>query len=91
MLLGLWKNVEELEMYITVNELELLLKEARDKEMRHHRFLAAIQGIDLDKQSVDNGEDRVEAAKRRIAAQQAGKSPIEAEYAEIELDYEVEE
>lgn len=59
--------------------------------MRHHKFLAAIQGIDLDKQSMDNGEDRVEAAKRRLAARQAGKSEVEADYDVLDMDYEVEE
>lgn len=78
-------------MYISLRELELILQESREKERRHHKFLAAIQGIDLDNQSVDNGEDRVAAAKRRIAAQQAGKTKEEAEYLEIEMDYEVEE
>lgn len=78
-------------MYVSLKELELILKESRDKEHRHHKFLAAIQGIDLDNNSMDNGEDRVAAAKRRIAAQQAGKTKEEAEYLEIEMDYEVEE
>lgn len=78
-------------MYISLPELEAILKEAREKEQRHHRFLAAIQGIDLDKQSMDNGEDRVEAAKRRVAARQAGKSEVEVEFAEFDLDYETEE
>lgn len=90
LMLGIWKNVSDLETSISLPELESIIRESRDKEMRHHKFLAAIQGIDLDKPSND-GEDRVEAAKRRVAAQQAGKSTVEAEYAEIEMDYEVEE
>lgn len=91
LLLGIWKNVQELEESISLPEIEAILKEARDKEQRHHRFLAAIQGIDLDKHTTDNGEDRVEAAKRRVAARQAGKSEVEVEYDEFEMDYVVEE
>jgi hypothetical protein len=67
------------------------LKEARDREQRHHRFLAAIQGIDLDKTNTGDEEDRVEAAKRRVAARQAGKSEIEADYEVLDMDYEIEE
>lgn len=89
-MLGLWKNIKDLEDSISLPELEVILKESRDKEMRHHRFLAAIQGIDLDAQA-DDGEDRVEAAKRRIAARQAGKSEIEVEYDAFGQDYEIEE
>jgi hypothetical protein len=80
-----------LEQSISLPEIEAILKEAREKEMRHHRFLAAIQGIDLDKHQTDNGEDRVEAAKRRLAARQAGKSEVEADYDVLDMDYEVEQ
>ncbi len=91
MLLGLWKNIEELERYVSLKELELILKEARDKEHRHHRFLAAIQGIDLDAQSEQSSKDRFEAAQRRATATLQGKSSEEVELEEIEMDYEVEE
>jgi len=70
--------------------LEAILKEAREKEMRHHRFLAAIQGIDLDAQ-MGTGEDPVEAAKRRIAARQSGKPELEVEFDAFSTGYEVEE
>lgn len=90
MMLGLWKNIEELEMYLTIDELELILSEARRKEREHQKFLAALQGVNLDA-AEDDGVDRVEAAKRRIAAQQAGKPEAELEYNEISLDYEIEE
>lgn len=92
MLLGIWKSVEELENSISLPELELILKEARDKEMRNHRFLAAIQGIDLDEHLRNqNREDPVEAAKRRIAAMQTGKSKEEFDFDEFETDYEIED
>lgn len=78
-------------MYISLPELEAILKEAREKEQRHHRFLAAIQGIDLDKQSKQDSQDKLEAAKRRIAARQSGKSEEEFELQELDLDYEIEE
>jgi len=78
-------------MYISLPELEAILKEARDREQRHHRFLAAIQGIDLDAQSKESAQERLEAAKRRVAAMQSGKPKEQFEFEELDLGYEVEE
>lgn len=77
-------------MYISLPELEMILKEARDREQRNQRFLAAIQGIDLDKHSKQDSQDKIEAAKRRVAARQSGKSEEEFELEELDLDYEIE-
>lgn len=77
-------------MYISLPELEMILKEARDREQRNQRFLAAIQGIDLDKHSKQDSQDKIEAAKRRVAARQSGKSEEEFELQELDLDYEIE-
>lgn len=78
-------------MYISLPELEMILKEARDKERRHHRFLAAIQGIDLDAESNESAKDKFEAAQRRATAVLQGKSNEQVELDEIEMDYEIEE
>lgn len=78
-------------MYISLPELEALLKEAREKEQRNQRFLAAIQGIDLDAHSKESAEDKLEAAKRRVAAMQSGKPKEEFEFDELDIGYEVEE
>jgi hypothetical protein len=67
------------------------LRASRDREHDRQRFMAAVQGIDLDKHAVNNSEDRVEAARRRVAAMASGKSKEEAEMDEFDLEYEVEE
>ena len=48
---GIWKNFEELEESISMPELILLLSTKRDLEYDNKNFNAALQGVDLDKQS----------------------------------------
>jgi hypothetical protein len=53
-LLGHWKNYDELESELCLEELLLTVKASRDKEDRERRFLAAINGVDLgEKQEED--------------------------------------
>jgi hypothetical protein len=47
-LLGHWKNYDELESNLSLDELMATLNAARDREHRERKFLAAMQGIDLD-------------------------------------------
>lgn len=50
-LIGSWKNFEELELSITMKELVLIIEKMRDLDYNEKKFLAAIQGVDLDKES----------------------------------------
>jgi len=50
-LLGIWKDYDELETNLSMPELVVTLESKRDVEYQERKFLAAIQGIDLDKQS----------------------------------------
>lgn len=50
-LLGIWKDYEELESSLSMPELTFTLNAKRENEYNEKKFLAAIQGIDLDKQS----------------------------------------
>ena len=53
-MLGHWKNYDELESELCLEELLLTVKASRDKEDRERRFLAAINGVDLgEKQEED--------------------------------------
>jgi len=45
--LGIWKNYDELEDNLSVDELLSTINAARKTERERQRFLAAIQGIDL--------------------------------------------
>lgn len=51
-MLGHWKNYDELEESLTIEELILTVESIRDREHRHNKFLAAMQGVDLDEETV---------------------------------------
>lgn len=46
-LLGNWKNYDELEDQLSIEELMATLQAHRKLRREEHRFLAAIQGIDI--------------------------------------------
>jgi len=48
-LLGIWKDYEELEVSLSMPELMAILQSKREVEYEEKKFLAAIQGVDLDK------------------------------------------
>jgi len=50
-LLGTWKNYEDLEHSISMPELLATLGSRRELDYEEKKFLAAIQGVDLDKQA----------------------------------------
>ena len=91
MLLGIWKNVEDLEESICLEELEAILSASRDREHRQNKFMAALKGIDIDKEIGGSAKDKVEEMKQRLAAKQAGKSEDHFEIEQFGLDVEVEE
>ena len=49
-LLGIWKNFDELETSISIEELMQILSITRDLDYEEKKFSAALQGIDLDSQ-----------------------------------------
>lgn len=63
-LLGTWKDYEELETSLSMPELITTLNAKRDAEYKEKKFLAALQGVDLDKQSGKN--DEWEKMKARV-------------------------
>jgi hypothetical protein len=50
-LLGIWKDFEELETSISMPELTSILNVKRDLDYQEKKFMAGIQGVDLDKES----------------------------------------
>jgi len=50
-LLGIWKDYEELETSLSMPEMLATLEIKRELDYSEKKFLAAIQGVDLDKQS----------------------------------------
>jgi len=53
-LLGIWKDYEELELSLSMPELMSTLEIKRELDYNEKKFLAAMQGVDLDKQSGKN-------------------------------------
>jgi len=50
-LLGIWKDFEDLETSLSMPELIEILNRKRDLDYEEKRFLAGIQGVDLEKES----------------------------------------
>lgn len=91
MLLGIWKNVEDLEASINLEELKAILDAAREREGRHQKFLAAIQGIDLDKGAKESQKAKFEEVQQRVNARLQGKSTEQLEMDILGLEVEIEE
>lgn len=66
--LGIWKDFEELEESLSMPELTTILVAKREKDYEDKKFLAAIQGIDLDKNSGNRsgGQKEWEDMKARV-------------------------
>jgi hypothetical protein len=56
-LLGIWKNFDELELSISIEELMQILSITRDLDYEEKKFSAALQGIDLDSQSGNSNQE----------------------------------
>lgn len=55
-LLGIWKDYEDLELSLSMPELISTLGSKRDLDYQEKKFLAAMQGVDLDEQSGKKNE-----------------------------------
>jgi hypothetical protein len=65
-LLGIWKDYEELEKSMSMAELTATLNISRDIDYQGKKFMAAMQGVDLDKQSGKSQGDAWEEMKARV-------------------------
>lgn len=63
-LLGIWKDYEDLETSLSMPELVSTLESKRDLDYQEKKFLAAMQGVDLDEQS--GKKDAWEEMKARV-------------------------
>jgi hypothetical protein len=66
-LLGIWKDYEELESSMSMPEIIATLKIKRDLDYSQKKFLAAMQGVDLDKAS--GKQDAWQELKARVFSQ----------------------
>lgn len=92
-MLGHWRNVEELEESLTLEELVWTVEAARKRDERQNKFLAALKGINLDDDGEETltAEEKVEEMKRKAAGRAKGMSDDEIEFEDLGLDIEVEE
>jgi hypothetical protein len=68
-LLGVWKNYDELETSLSIQELMAILSTSRELNYEEKRFMAALQGVDLDEQSgKSKGQREWEDLKARVAS-----------------------
>ena len=65
-LLGIWKDYEELESSISLPELSKTLEVKRELEYSEKKFLAAMQGVDLDEQTGRKEENAWEKMKAKV-------------------------
>jgi hypothetical protein len=66
-LLGIWKDYQELESNLSMPELVATLASIRDLDYQEKKFLAAIQGVDLDGETnKDKGQKEWEDMKARV-------------------------
>jgi len=72
-LLGIWKDYEELEESMSMPEITSTLSVKRELDYAEKKFLAAMQGVDLDKQS--GKQDEWEAMKARVYSKGATQNP----------------
>jgi len=65
-LLGIWKDYEELEESLSMPELTATLNIKRDSDYNDKKFMAAMQGVDLDKESGKSNKNAWEEMKARV-------------------------
>lgn len=65
-LLGIWKDYQELELSLSMPELIATLESKRELDYQEKKFLAAIQGVDLDKNSGKDSGNKWEEMKARV-------------------------
>lgn len=66
-LLGIWKNYGELEASLSLAEILAIISSKRDLDYQEKKFLAAIQGVDIEgESSEDRGQKEWENLKARV-------------------------
>lgn len=74
-LLGIWKDYDELESSLSMPELTTTLNAKRESEYREKKFLAAMQGVDLDKQTGKSDNNAWERMKAKVFSKGKTENP----------------
>ena len=73
--IGVWKDFEELEANLSMPELLSILSSKRELEYNEKKFLAALQGVDLDKGNSNSAQNKWEEMKARVFSKGATSDP----------------
>ena len=68
-LAGHWKNFDELESNLSIEELNAVVDAIRKKDYEDKKFLAALQGVDLEEQS-KGSEDVSDLKNARLSKEE---------------------
>jgi hypothetical protein len=74
-LLGIWKDYDELESSLSMPELTTTLNAKRESDYREKKFLAAMQGVDLDKQTGKDQDNAWEKMKAKVFSKGKTSNP----------------
>lgn len=74
-LLGIWRDYEELESSLSLPEITATLESKRDLDYQEKKFLAAIQGVNLDEHSGQSAEDPWEKMKAKVFSNNGTTDP----------------
>jgi len=67
-LLGRWKNYEELENSLSLEELMATVEAIRSKDNNDKKFVAAINGVDLEENDQEISNDITDLNSARVAS-----------------------
>lgn len=71
-MLGHWKNFDELESSLSIDELNAILNASREKQERDMKFQAAINGIDVDGEKQEEVPQDISVLQNSRLASQEG-------------------
>ena len=72
-IIGSWQNFDHLERSVSMSELLIIIEKIRDLDYNEKKFLAAMQGVDLDEQS--GKSNKWEEMKARVFSGGATSNP----------------
>lgn len=89
-MIGVWKNIEELEECLNLDELQAILDASREREHRQNKFAAALKGVNLDDHE-NTVQQRFDEIQMRAQSKLTGESKDKIELDVFGLDVEIEE
>lgn len=86
--IGPWRNFEEIEDALTIDELLMLFDQMGKSKQMHYRVLASFQGINLDDEIEETGEELPQEVLEAERAWQKKKADLIQSGQSIKDDFE---